>query len=711
MKTYYLLVSFSTLLFFFQSPAQQLKWVDISGIQGCYLLSEGGDGKLFAVSEPAVYFSTDNGDNWALSSLDRGVMIDFTSRNNHALVSRYITNQVERYRIEYSSDNGVTWGVISGNRLSLNYYDCLLSGEGDIYAFSSSGPLRLVHYGGGVWDTIQNSSLMSYNYSYTSSIDNADNLYVAAYAVNSNALLVSTDKGISWGKHLENLGAELLGTGPDGTVLAGRSRRTSPPSEGFVYRTTDKGASWEYLGLNDLEIYSLAADAEGNAYASTESGVFARPVNSSAWEFIGPSPEGLDALLITSRGAIYTSAGLCKSVQCYYPSQNVTPIFRSEDGGRFWSPSGPRKQDLFCVLKMSNGGIMAGTLGNRLFKTESGGLGWGQAPPGMIGDYIYDLKEINGYLFAASDEGLFRSDDFGGSWLNVTENHLAGSVFAATEGSDNKIFIGTIFGIYSSTDNGESWTGNASPKTPVMFLTHGIAGRLYAVTDRGMIYSSADDGGSWNYAGLTREDAQAIEANDAGDIFVGVYGGVMRSTDGGATWSGFPVGPSYVYSISVSRSQDIFAGTYSGIYQSRNNGANWTFIGLNTGVVLDMEFDDTQSMIAAVHQNGVYRSEKPILEAKLISDELPDASRLHPNYPNPFNPFTTINFSLKNSGRLKITVYSTLGQALATIIDEEKEAGSYSIQWNGSQFSSGLYFYRMEFENVVVDSRKMLLLK
>jgi photosystem II stability/assembly factor-like uncharacterized protein len=128
--------------------SQQIKWVDISGIQGCYILAEGAEGKLFAVSEPAVYYSTDAGANWALTSLDRGTMIDFVAKGNHALIARYISNQAERYRIEYSSDNGVTWKLIYGNRTTMIYANYIFSDAGELYAFTDQGGVKLVHYNG-----------------------------------------------------------------------------------------------------------------------------------------------------------------------------------------------------------------------------------------------------------------------------------------------------------------------------------------------------------------------------------------------------------------------------------------------------------------------------------------------------------------------------------------------------------------------------------
>jgi photosystem II stability/assembly factor-like uncharacterized protein len=691
--------------------SQQLKWVDISGIQGCYILREGADGKLFAVSEPAVYSSSDAGYNWELTSLNRGVMIDFVTNKNYALLARYIPNATDRFRLELSTDNGLTWQLIYGNRAAIFYDQFMLMKTGAVYALNYQGYLSLVHFNGTKWDTIYNNVLSSYNYDIASTIDSSSRMYVAAATLSANAVLVSTDFGVSWNASMENRGVEILGSGKDGSVFAGRSRRTSTKEEGFVYRTTDGGATWSYLGLSDHSVYSLSGDKDGNVYASTEAGVYSYRQLNSRWEFIGPQSEGYDALLISESGNMFTSAGTCKSSQCSFPSGNTSPIYSTANSGIFWSPSGPRKQDLFCMTNTSNGGVLAGTLGGRIFRTESGGLGWTQLPPGSVGDYVYSLYTNGDKNYSGTDKGLFVSTDNGNNWSNLTNSAFTGSVYSFVKANNGQIFIGTNFGLYASSDIGLTWVPTSLYGMPILFLAKSNNNSLYAVSDKGAVYSSSDNGTSWNYTGLTRDDIQAIEVNDAGNIFLGLYGGIMRSIDSGATWNFYPVSSSYVYSITFNAAQDVFAGTYNGVYQSRNNGSSWTFVGLNSGSVLSLMFDSTQNLIAGIYQNGVYRSEQPVLDVKTESSEIPASTKLYPNFPNPFNPFTTINFAVKNSGRVKIIVYNTLGQALANVLDEIKEPGSYSVQWNGSAYASGLYFYRMEVNGVVVDFRKMILMK
>ncbi len=89
---------------------------------------------------------------------------------------------------------------------------------------------------------------------------------------------------------------------------------------------------------------------------------------------------------------------------------------------------------------------------------------------------------------------------------------------------------------------------------------------------------------------------------------------------------------------------------------------------------------------------------------------LPESFSLSQNYPNPFNPSTTINYEIPKSSLVILKVYDVLGREVATLVNEEKPAGRYSIAFDASKYSSGVYFYRItsgEYTNV----KKMLLLK
>jgi len=83
---------------------------------------------------------------------------------------------------------------------------------------------------------------------------------------------------------------------------------------------------------------------------------------------------------------------------------------------------------------------------------------------------------------------------------------------------------------------------------------------------------------------------------------------------------------------------------------------------------------------------------------------------LSQNYPNPFNPATKINYSLPKAGQVSIKVFDILGKEVTTLINEFQNAGSYDAVFNGANFSSGVYFYRIE-SGSFIDTKKMFLLK
>ena len=83
---------------------------------------------------------------------------------------------------------------------------------------------------------------------------------------------------------------------------------------------------------------------------------------------------------------------------------------------------------------------------------------------------------------------------------------------------------------------------------------------------------------------------------------------------------------------------------------------------------------------------------------------------LRQNYPNPFNPSTKIKYAIKATGLVQLKVYDILGKEIAILVNEDKEAGYYSVEFDASHLPSGVYFYRMQ-SGEFVSSKKMLLVK
>ena len=98
-----------------------------------------------------------------------------------------------------------------------------------------------------------------------------------------------------------------------------------------------------------------------------------------------------------------------------------------------------------------------------------------------------------------------------------------------------------------------------------------------------------------------------------------------------------------------------------------------------------------------------------------VINQLPHAFNLYNNYPNPFNPVTTLRYDLPEDALVNITIYDIMGRIVRTLINSQQNAGFKSIQWNatndaGSPLSAGLYLYKVQTDNFV-QTRKMILLK
>ncbi len=145
-------------------------------------------------------------------------------------------------------------------------------------------------------------------------------------------------------------------------------------------------------------------------------------------------------------------------------------------------------------------------------------------------------------------------------------------------------------------------------------------------------------------------------------------------------------------------------------------------------VALDYDDDGDNDLVVACHGGFSFYNERgglSILLNKLYdqtaADDETDLSaipinyNLSQNYPNPFNPATTIEYSLTSRGMVSMKVYNILGRYVKTLVDAEAPAGSYTVQWdgtdnNGHAVATGIYFYLMRAGDFV-ECKKMLLLK
>ena len=186
----------------------------------------------------------------------------------------------------------------------------------------------------------------------------------------------------------------------------------------------------------------------------------------------------------------------------------------------------------------------------------------------------------------------------------------------------------------------------------------------------------------------------------------------FRSTDEGDTWKLVDTTGTNIDAIYGAPNGYMFAGKGE-VYRSINDGLTWSKFG--TG----LPTNNTMQIEALVERNGILYAGDRVWGLYSISttptgiskEQQSDYSfRLNQNYPNPFNPTTTINYSLAKEGNVKLTVYNSIGSKVATIVNENKPAGNYTVQFNGNNLASGIYLYRLE-SGKYNAAKKFILLK
>jgi hypothetical protein len=128
----------------------------------------------------------------------------------------------------------------------------------------------------------------------------------------------------------------------------------------------------------------------------------------------------------------------------------------------------------------------------------------------------------------------------------------------------------------------------------------------------------------------------------------------------------------------------------------------------------DISYDSVHNVIAMPLQPcnrwGTLQVIPPIGIQKEGENLLPEKNKLFQNYPNPFNPVTRINFDLPKQGLVTLKIYDVLGREVKTLINEVKSPGKYSVDFNATELSSSVYFYKLEC-NGFTNIKRMLLIK
>jgi hypothetical protein len=198
------------------------------------------------------------------------------------------------------------------------------------------------------------------------------------------------------------------------------------------------------------------------------------------------------------------------------------------------------------------------------------------------------------------------------------------------------------------------------------FLSMAVNGSyVFAGTGGSGVFVSSSNGTNWNPAdsGLTNLNINGL-AVDGSSTFAGTNNGVFLSTNYGTTWHDVSTGLTAptVYAFAVSSNamggEDLYAGTYHGGVWKR----------------------PITEMVTSVRPSVIV---------------LPKLFRLEQNYPNPFNPTTTIHYELPKESFVRLSVFDLLGRRVRTLVNQTETPGYKSVQFDGSNLASGLYFYQV----------------
>jgi hypothetical protein len=131
----------------------------------------------------------------------------------------------------------------------------------------------------------------------------------------------------------------------------------------------------------------------------------------------------------------------------------------------------------------------------------------------------------------------------------------------------------------------------------------------------------------------------------------------------------------------------------------------------NSGTQVSVEAADTTSPSSGtIAVSGITYLNAGITGIRQVDNTAPDNFVLEQNYPNPFNPTTEISYSIPSAQKVVLKVYDELGRETATLVDREQAPGHYTVDFNASNFASGVYFYRLQAGDFV-QMKKMILMK
>lgn len=385
--------------------------------------------------------------------------------------------------------------------------------------------------------------------------------------------------------------------------------------------------------------------------------------------------------------------------------------------------SGPENASVNSMI-VSGSVLIAGfsnNTGSHIYKSINSGDSWEFVQTLNVNGFpITSMIGINSVMLAAVlYQGVYRSMDGGASWSHLNARYFSynGTSFINT---DSGIFASALGeGVFQSKDNGVSWieVNNGITDKRILRLAKDEK-YLYAV-GYGGVFVSIDCGNNWvsRSSGLPNIQVDDIAINDS-TIFVIPSGhGVYKSINHGISWipedSGLVKGK-YYGGFGFYNGTIMLGGNKTGISVKRKNSQLWINSGLNNSIVYNIVIANEYIFgLSQSYDPGIWRrtlSEVLNVEKKSIVHN-PSDLKLEQNYPNPFNPSTIIKFHVAIFSPVVIVrVIDIVGRVVSLIRYENMDVGDYQQLIDGTNLSSGVYFYQLS-TPYYSETKKMLLTK
>jgi hypothetical protein len=281
--------------------------------------------------------------------------------------------------------------------------------------------------------------------------------------------------------------------------------------------------------------------------------------------------------------------------------------------------------------------------------------------------------------------------------------------------------VGGRYPLYRTTNKGLTWDSSGL-YVPQVFSEVGVLNSLFVSeqiisfgTDGGILNISTNDGINWIRSAVFSEAAYVKSSfflNQNTGMATGSYT-LVKTTNGGINWisTGYS-GSGYVNGV-CGYSNEWWIGRFQMIYYSSNFGNNWIMQdSLNINYLQDFrgKYYNGKMNMWGVGMNGRIINYSPVVGIRKIESQIPIRFSLSQNYPNPFNPSTTIRYELPENSLVNLVVFDDIGREIETLVNEKQSAGIYETSFNGSQYPSGVFFYRLKTDGFV-ETKKMILLK